>query len=144
MRDTGVGIGEADQAAHLPGVPPGRARSGARRTDGAGLGLTIAREIAQAMGGDITVEQPRSATARPSSSRARLPAAPPGRAGPTDAPPPAAEACRGRVLVAEDDDVNALIVGGLPGALASTYERVADGKQAVGRALRETDGRTWC
>ena len=44
----------------------------------------------------------------------------------------------GRVLVAEDDDVNALIVCGYLDKLGVSHERVADGKQAVSRALRET------
>jgi CheY-like chemotaxis protein len=43
------------------------------------------------------------------------------------------------VLVAEDDEVNALIVGAYLDALGVRHERVADGKQAVSRALRETD-----
>ena len=43
------------------------------------------------------------------------------------------------VLVAEDDEVNALIVGAYLDSLGVRYERVADGKQAVSRALRETD-----
>jgi CheY-like chemotaxis protein len=45
----------------------------------------------------------------------------------------------GLVLVAEDDEVNVLIVGAYLDSLGVRYERVADGKQAVSRALRETD-----
>ena len=43
------------------------------------------------------------------------------------------------MLVAEDDEVNALIVGAFLDSLGVRYERVADGMQAVSRALRETD-----
>jgi CheY-like chemotaxis protein len=43
------------------------------------------------------------------------------------------------VLVAEDDDVNALIVGAFLDALGVRHERVPDGKQAVRHALRETE-----
>jgi CheY-like chemotaxis protein len=49
-----------------------------------------------------------------------------------------------RVLVAEDDDVNALIVCGYLERLGIAHERVADGKQAVGRALRDTDRPNAC
>jgi len=136
VRDTGPGISEAEQArifqpfhqAEQAGRPP---------TDGVGLGLTIAREIAQAMGGDITLDSRPGAGACFVFS-ARLPAAPAlphstAPAGEAPAPLPV------RVLVAEDDDVNALIVCGYLQRLGIAHERVPDGKQAVGRALRDTD-----
>ena len=54
VRDTGVGIELDDQARIFEGFYRGdKARSA--RTGGAGLGLTIARRIALAHGGDITV-----------------------------------------------------------------------------------------
>ncbi len=133
--DSGPGIAEEDleqvfqaftQSDHAPLHP----------TEGAGLGLTIAREIAQSMGGDI-----RASSQLGRGSRfvftARMPAAaPPAEAG--AARGPCTVALPRRVLVAEDDDVNALIVGAYLDALHIRHERVSDGKQAVGHALRET------
>ncbi|MBX3607307.1 MAG: response regulator [Piscinibacter sp.] len=103
--------------------------------EGAGLGLTIAREIAQSMGGDITATSRLGRGSR-FVFTARMPA---GSApdGPRPAEPGGALLPR-RVLVAEDDEVNALIVGAYLGALGVAFERVGDGKQAVGHALRET------
>ena len=43
------------------------------------------------------------------------------------------------MLVAEDDEVNALIVGAFLDSLGVRNERVADGQQAVLRALRDDD-----
>jgi signal transduction histidine kinase/ActR/RegA family two-component response regulator len=133
--DTGDGIAAAD----LPRIFHAfhqSDRGSAVPTEGAGLGLTIAREIAQSMGGDIT------ATSRPGAGStfvftARLPAA---SAALADAPVPEPAGPRPqRVLVAEDDEVNALIVTAFLDGLGIAHERVHDGRAAVGRALRETD-----
>jgi signal transduction histidine kinase len=136
VRDTGPGIGEAEQARIFQPFHQAE-RAGSAPTDGVGLGLTIAREIAQAMAGDITLDS-RPGAGASFIFTARLPtaAAPPPTAAPGAA---AAEQLPGRVLVAEDDDVNALIVCGYLERLGITHERVPDGKQAVGRALRDTD-----
>lgn len=108
---------------------------GGPSAEGVGLGLTIAREIAQAMDGDIRVDSAPGQGARFSVEVALPPASP--DAG---APPPPPDGALPRlVLVAEDDEVNALIVGAYLDSLGVRHERVADGKQAVGHALRETD-----
>jgi len=140
VSDTGPGIA----AAHLATVFDAfrQLDGGADQpATGAGLGLTIAREIAQAMGGDITV---RSEPGKGSTFvfSARLPAAPvaPPETG-ASAPDELALPPIGlrRVLVADDDDVNALIIGAYLAQLGIEHERVSDGRQAVGRALRETE-----
>jgi signal transduction histidine kinase len=137
VRDSGVGIVDSD----LTGIfqPFQQAASNGHTghsADGVGLGLTIAREIALAMGGDLQV---RSTPGQGStfSFEALLPPAGPPLAA-------AASAAGGLdlprlVLVAEDDDVNALIVDAFLTGLGVRCERVSDGKQAVSRALRETD-----
>ncbi len=136
VADTGDGIGAAELARIFQPFhqvqPTGAAGAGgAAATDGVGLGLTIAREIAMAMGSDIRVRsQPGQGSEF--SFDALLP------------PVTAADTVAGQrlprlVLVAEDDEVNALIVGAYLDSLGVRYERVADGKQAVSRALRETD-----
>jgi len=137
--DTGPGIAVEDQAhvfeAFRQLQPAG---GGTAMSDGAGLGLTIARELALAMGGELTL------TSRPGVGSsfvftARLPAAPPSDA-------PAEEPLVGvrsiglrRVLVAEDDNTNALIIGAYLQQLGLPHERVTNGRDAVGRALRETE-----
>ena len=54
VRDTGPGISAKD-AAHIFDAFRQADDSATRPADGTGLGLTIAREIAHAMGGDVTV-----------------------------------------------------------------------------------------
>ncbi len=137
VRDTGVGVG-ADELARIfqPFHQAASNGSAGHAADGVGLGLTIAREIALAMGGDLQV---RSTPGEGStfSFEAPLPpaAAPPAAAASASAGQPLPRL----VLVAEDDDVNALIVDAFLAGLGVRCERVSDGKQAVSRALRETD-----
>lgn len=133
VRDTGPGM----TAAELDEVfQPFRQADAGRLADGVGLGLTIAREIATAMGGHLHAE---SAPGQGSTFvfEAHLPPAvppPPAGAGPALAP-----GLPRRVLVAEDDEVNALIVTSFLDGLGVRWERVSDGKQAVLRALRERE-----
>jgi CheY-like chemotaxis protein len=54
VRDTGIGIPEDKQIAIFDEFTQGEA-SGARKREGAGLGLAIARRIVRAMGGEITL-----------------------------------------------------------------------------------------
>ncbi len=133
--DSGDGIAEADQARIFTPFQQG---DGERPTDGVGLGLTIAREIAVAMGGDITVQSQAGrgsqftftaqlSVLQPDSRRALMRQA------------HEAQRLPHLVLVAEDDDVNALIVQAYLDELGVRSERVKDGKQAVRRALRETE-----
>jgi signal transduction histidine kinase/CheY-like chemotaxis protein len=136
VADSGAGIAEADLQRIFQAFQQSE-RDAGQPTEGAGLGLTIAREIAQSMGGDITA----TSTLGSGSTfvfTARLPDAPVVEEHPVEV---AGEASMlpHRVLVAEDDEVNALIVCAYLEALGVPHERVADGKQAVGHALRETD-----
>ena len=143
VSDTGEGIGAAELARIFQPFHQSAAMGPARSTtDGVGLGLTIAREIAVAMGGDIQV---RSTPGLGStfSFEALLPpaegAAAAGDDGADGSSSSSGHQLPGLVLVAEDDEVNVLIVGAYLDSLGVRYERVADGKQAVSRALRETD-----
>jgi CheY-like chemotaxis protein len=72
---------------------------------------------------------------------ARLPpaAAPPLARSDAAAAEPTPRPGQRRVLVAEDDDVNAMIVMAYLEALGLAAERVVNGKEAVGRALRDLD-----
>lgn len=136
VRDTGVGIPEAEQARIFQAFHQIDGDEGGPNS-GAGLGLTITREIAHAMGGDVALDSRVgegscfvfTAPLPPASTRAEPPA---------EAPPPGAVALK-RVLVAEDDEVNALIIDAYLAQLGIACERVVNGREAVGHALRETE-----
>jgi signal transduction histidine kinase len=135
--DTGVGISASELAGIFqPFRQAANGGSAGHTADGVGLGLTIAREITQAMGAELQV----CSTPGEGSTFSFEVLLPP--AGPQLAA--AATAASGLrlprlVLVAEDDDVNALIVDAFLTGLGVRCERVSDGKQAVSHALRETD-----
>ena len=137
VRDSGVGIPNEE----LPRVFQAFQQlegHAARPFDGTGLGLTIAREIARAMKGDIAA---RSAVGVGSvfSFTARLPLA-----QAHELPAPALEVPRSepsahahQVLLAEDNDVNALIATAFLERAGVHVERVMDGREAVRLALAE-------
>lgn len=141
VRDTGPGM-SADELDRV--FQPFQQAGATRLADGVGLGLTIAREIAIAMGGNVTAQSTPGAGAVFHFDAALPPARPP---SPALAPLPGALAPGGGgsdalprlVLVAEDDDVNALIVCAFLDSLGVRNERVADGHQAVLRALRDQE-----
>ena len=137
VRDSGVGV-SADELARIfqPFHQAASNGSTGHAADGVGLGLTIAREIALAMGGDLHL---RSTPGQGSSFcfEAVLPPAATRPVAPASAA--AGQHLPRLVLVAEDDEINALIVDAFLTGLGLRCERVSDGKQAVSRALRETD-----
>ena len=132
VRDSGPGLDSTELARIFQ---PFQQAGAARLTDGVGLGLTIAREIAIAMGGDVTVQSTPGAGATfhfdalLPAELAPVPMLPAHPARATGALPR-------HVLVAEDDEVSAMIAGSLLHGLGVQHERVADGQQAVLRALR--------
>jgi len=136
VRDSGAGIA-ADELPHMFEAFRQSTAAQARPADGAGLGLTIAREIALAMGGDI-VASSTLGVGTTMVFTARLPRAPAGDAATPSAAAAAAAPDRSRlVLLAEDDDVNALIATSYLDHFGLASERVRDGKEAVRHALRE-------
>ena len=135
VQDSGDGIAEAELARIFTPFHQGH---GERPTDGVGLGLTIAREIAVAMGGGITV-QSQAGRGSQFTFTAHLPVLQPDSQLDLARQSGKAQRLPHLVLVAEDDDVNALIVQAFLDELGVRSERVKDGKQAVRRALRETE-----
>jgi signal transduction histidine kinase/ActR/RegA family two-component response regulator len=136
VADTGLGILASDQAAIFEAFrqAPGPA---AQPEIGTGLGLTIARELARAMGGDVTVESVIGVGSK-FEFRAPLP--------PADAPLAEDSGARSaertprsfsgyRVLLAEDNDVNALIVEAVLRRMGVEVSRVTGGSGAVSAAI---------
>ena len=139
VQDTGPGI-EASELVHVFEAFRQVGGAASRPFEGTGLGLTIARDIAQAMGGDISM---RSTVGVGTCAlfTAVLPSAAPPEAAPAAKPWPTltAPASTCRVLIAEDDDVNAVIATAYLEHMGVMAERVKDGRQAVQHALRDID-----
>jgi signal transduction histidine kinase len=138
VQDTGPGIAPADLAHVFEAF---RQVDGTDTTphEGTGLGLTIARDIAQAMGGDLSLRSTLGAGTC-ALFTARLGDAP--QVEPANLQHAIAQpaSTRGtRVLIAEDDDVNAVIAMAYLEHMGVQAERVRDGRQAVRHALREVN-----
>ena len=129
VHDTGVGIAPE----HLSVIFDAFQQADGtftRRFAGTGLGLTIARELARAMGGDLLVTS-QVGKGSVFTLKLDLPR-PPVDAPPGDAaPPPSPRALAGRVLLAEDNPVNALVAEALLQKLGIEVTVVEDGAQAV-------------
>ena len=174
VTDTGPGIAAADLDRIFDAFQQTESGSTKKANEGVGLGLTIARDIARAMGGDIsatsepgygttmlyTAFQPAVASpaertraeqalphmANPLSANAAGHGAPP---MPRHMPPqtgtqtagqsPVAEQRPCLVLLAEDNEVNALVATNFLELIGAVTEHVKDGREAVQHALREVN-----
>ncbi len=133
--DSGPGIEAADLQSIFDAFRQGGGRA-ARPLEGTGLGLFVARDIARAMGGDLVL-QSELGVGTTSVFTAHLPDAPAVLPGDPAAPQGQEATAELRVLVAEDDDVNALIATAFLDHQGVQAERVRDGAQAVRHALRD-------
>ena len=138
VRDTGIGINEEDQKVVFTAFQQVAATSDGRR-HGTGLGLTIAHEIAKLLGGGISL------TSKPGFGSVfdfwvtfQPVAAPPNHER-LDATPSDGIDVGARILLVEDNDVNALVAGAMLANQGHQVEHVSDGVEAVRRALREID-----
>ena len=134
VADSGIGIAESE----IPRLFNKFSQlddSNTRRYGGTGLGLAICRELAQMMGGEITVE---SAAGKGSRFRVSLPL--PRRSvasGKPASPPAPAKAAvglaggRARILAAEDNPTNQRVLAALLKTLDVELTIVDDGRQAV-------------
>ncbi|MGH8796628.1 MAG: ATP-binding protein, partial [Caldimonas sp.] len=132
ITDTGPGI-SADDLPHIFEAFRQAGDSAARPADGTGLGLTIARELARAMGGDIAVGSAIGVGSRfvfSAPLETLAPAEIPSAAGvPASMPPRLTKSLR--ILLVEDNDVNALIAQSHLDRLGVQTLRAHDGRQAL-------------
>ncbi len=99
VQDTGVGLSEAEQGRLFEAFTQADA-STTRKYGGTGLGLAISKQLAEMMGGGISVESaPGAGSTFRFSVRVR-----PCRAAPQGAPNDAPEALRGRRVLVVDDN----------------------------------------
>ncbi|HEY3695260.1 hybrid sensor histidine kinase/response regulator [Phenylobacterium sp.] len=130
IADTGPGLTpEEMEAAFEPFQRVERTSAG---TSGAGLGLSLSRQLARLMGGDLLGH---SAPGVGSCFRLELPYDPAAAAEPApdglDAPAPAAEGRALRILVAEDDALNAAMLRAILEQLGHQVVHALDGRRAV-------------
>jgi signal transduction histidine kinase/FixJ family two-component response regulator len=139
VRDTGVGISDDDQKVVFDAFRQVGSHAEARR-QGTGLGLTIAHELAQLLGGGISLKS-RPGFGSVFDFWVKLEPAEEPRAydRPRDELSANGVDVCARILLVEDNDVNALIAGSMLANQGHQVERVADGAEAVRRALREID-----
>jgi CheY-like chemotaxis protein len=137
IHDTGIGI----PAAALPTLFDRFTQadaSTARRYGGSGLGLAITREIVQRMGGTIAVTtEPGQGSTFHATVRCGVPTraaagAPVLAAAPASTP--GTESAGLRVLAAEDNPVNQVLIEAMLGHLGHRAEVVPNGAVAVARA----------
>ena len=128
--DTGTGIA-ADQRSLIFEAFQQADGSYGRRHGGTGLGLTISRELARAMGGDLLCVEHPAGGAR---FVLKLPLPDAAPAAKTTQPGPATPVLTGRVLVAEDNAVNAVVAEAFLKRAGLRVDVVADGTMAVERA----------
>ncbi|MBI1198058.1 MAG: response regulator [Phenylobacterium sp.] len=139
VRDTGIGIPPEDQARIFDRFVQADA-STARRAGGTGLGLAISRELAELMGGGLTVasDPGRGSCFTVRTALPRVEAeAPPGPEA--AAPPGVAPSAGGDILVVDDNPTNQLVLKTLLGHLGLACETADDGVAAVAAF----EARTW-
>jgi CheY-like chemotaxis protein len=141
VTDTGVGVTpEVRERLFRPFAQADSSTT--RRFGGTGLGLSICRELAERMGGRVGVQTPGpSGTGCSFWAELRLPAEQPRVRGGAGGPPAVVAPLQGlRVLVAEDNPVNMLIVTALLRRLGAVVLEANDGAKAVALAFEHPGG----
>lgn len=129
VRDSGIGIPADDLERIFDPFTQGDA-STSRRHGGSGLGLSIVRQLIGLMGGQVGVES-RVGEGSAFWCLLRLPLAPAPAASAEPVPAERLPRLSGRVLLAEDNDVNQVVLGAMLERLGCEVDVVSDGAQAV-------------
>ena len=132
VRDTGIGMSDEARARLFQPFSQGDG-STTRRYGGTGLGLFICKRLVALMNSRFEVE---SAPGRGSTFAFTVELARAERTVATPAPPAPRPRMRGRVLVAEDDRVNRVLMEHLLKNLGVAPEFVCNGREAVEATLR--------
>ncbi|MFZ5629370.1 MAG: ATP-binding protein [Spirochaetota bacterium] len=130
VTDTGVGVSEADR----PGLflPFTRARETRRQVRGTGLGLSVCSLLAEKMGGSISLAESNSAGSTFVLSLPLLTAAKIVERDTRDDRPDGFAGMK--ILVAEDDEVNALLLTRIIERLSASVHLVRNGRDLVHQA----------
>ncbi|MCH2559503.1 MAG: ATP-binding protein [Alcanivorax sp.] len=134
VRDTGIGIGDQERDKLFQAFSQ-LDSSPSRRHGGTGLGLVIARRLAQILGGDLTlISAAGEGSCFTLSLRLRTRPAADAAAKPA---PVAVDRLRGRVLLVEDNEVNRLVARRMLEHLGLDVATAGDGASALARAGEE-------
>ncbi|MBL8918996.1 MAG: response regulator [Myxococcaceae bacterium] len=125
--DTGPGIDDATRARLFRHFEQADS-STTRRFGGTGLGLALCNELVQAMGGRLTLD---SSVGQGSRFAFEVTLAPDRSAPSLTAGPELAHSFSGRVLVVDDNDVNALVVSRLLTRLGAQVDLARSGAEAI-------------
>ncbi len=127
VRDTGIGLAE-DQFDSVFDAFTQVDASSTRRHGGSGLGLAIVKELAELMGGQVGVDSriDEGSTFWFEVSLTKVDA----DAGLVEAPPALPVALAARILLAEDDAVNQMVVEEMLKTLGCVVDVVGDGEAA--------------
>ena len=135
IRDTGIGITD-EQKPKLFQTFQQADSSTTRKFGGTGLGLSISRQLVELMGGQIGLADREGGGAVFWFELALEPGVEPEVETEAEAAAPAVQA-NARVLLAEDNDINAMLVTAILRQLGLACQRVGNGAEAVAAATAE-------
>jgi signal transduction histidine kinase/CheY-like chemotaxis protein len=139
VTDSGPGIDPSQKELVFEAFEQGQDSSGLRtRPAGVGLGLTIARQLARAMGGDVAFKSiPNRSTVFRFDAKLPKVAAPPPLPQPHDLFAHRHPALR--VIVADDDATSSTIVGSVVRRLGLAFDENSDGVALLGSVCQTTN-----